>query len=167
MIYWSIHKTFVGTEFAARSDAVDEVFQEVFQRLLDKKELAKLRDADSLRKFLSVIASHVAMDKVRSLSRLERKLEIAEGDEELANITSNSMEAPASSREISVAVSEILEALPPRERLCVEWHYMDGKSHRQIGEILGIPEDTVTSIIRRTREKLRARFTRKGLAEDL
>lgn len=157
---------FAGTEFAAQTDAVDDVFQEVFQRLLAKGELAKLRDVDSLRKFLSVIAAHVAMDKIRILSRQQKRFNALSENEVMDAVAPLVVGGSALSREVSSIVSEILGDLPPRERACVEWHYFDGKTHRQISETLGLLEDTVNSILRRTREKLKKRLAKLGLDKD-
>ena len=56
-----------------------------------------------------------------------------------------------------------LGRLSPKERTCVEWHYLDGRTHREIGLILGLPLNTVTSIIHRTRQKLGEALGGKGL----
>src|SRR3989338_1234619 len=69
LIYWSIQKTLETSSYKARSDLVRYIYQECFTRLLERRELDALRSAESIRKFLTVIASHLTMDKIRSIER--------------------------------------------------------------------------------------------------
>src|SRR3989338_9016856 len=69
LIYWSITKTLSRTPYKSRTELVREIFQEVFERLLEKEELQKLRSFKSIKPFLSVLACHRTLDKVKSLSR--------------------------------------------------------------------------------------------------
>ena len=66
-------------------------------------------------------------------------------------------------RERDAAIYEVLRRLPRRERRCVELHYLGGKTHRQIAKSLHVPQDTVSTIIRRSRKELKAKFIKKGL----
>ncbi|OGW91554.1 MAG: hypothetical protein A3D28_04790 [Omnitrophica bacterium RIFCSPHIGHO2_02_FULL_63_14] len=157
LIFWGIRRTLDGSAFGARPGLADEIFQEIFERLLDRAELAKLRDVDSLKKFLSVIACHATMDKVKHLSRWEARTAV---------IPTQAVADPselAARGEIDRLLEAELGRLSPKERTCVEWHYLDGRTHREIGLILGLPLNTVTSIIHRTRQKLGEALGGKGL----
>jgi DNA-directed RNA polymerase specialized sigma24 family protein len=41
---------------------------------------------------------------------------------------------------------------------------MEGRTHREISDILAIPQDTVSTVIRRTRERLKIELSKKGLS---
>ena len=175
LIYWSIRKTLEKSAFVSRPDLADDIFQEIFKRILEHRELEKLRDVRNLRPFLVVTATHAALDKIKSLRRresrdisLEKEFLPKDSGEavSLADVLKDGSQDPSArviSDEQSLAISEILERLSPKERTCVEWHYMDGKAHQDIAAILGLPLGTVSSIIQRTKEKLQASFQRKGL----
>ncbi|HTL70028.1 MAG TPA: sigma-70 family RNA polymerase sigma factor [Candidatus Eisenbacteria bacterium] len=169
LIFWSVRKTLAGTRFAGRPGLCEDVFQEFFARLLEKGELARLREASSLRKFLSVSACHRTLDRVKAMSREEAKTVSpdAEGPEpgwELeTRLPDPSQEAARRERE--VVLGAVLASLEPRERFCVEMHYLEGLTHREIAAVLGIPQDTVSTVIRRTREKLKSRLTEAGLED--
>lgn len=173
LIHWSIRRALENTPFHGRTGIGEEIFQEVFERLIEKEELSKLREIKRLRKYLAVAACHSALDKVKHLSRAEEKLvstETAAGDSSADSAAPAVIDAPlehpedeALRKEREAVVESALDALSPKERACVEFHYMDGKTHREIGEILGVPQDTVSTIIRRTKEKLKILFLEKGL----
>lgn len=174
LIYWSIHKTIAGTSFDKRADFADEVFQDVFKRLLEKEELARLRRIESVKKFLCVMAAHMAHDRMRSLTRSERDLSILadsnEGDGEAAASLETSVSAPgpdsgAMTREQGEIIEKALSELTEKERTCIELHYLRDMTHKEIAGILGVPQDTVSSVIRRTREKLSQYLSRRGLKD--
>jgi len=160
LIYWGIRRTLAGTPFVERVDLCGEIFQELFERLVAKDELARLRDAQSVRKFLSVMACRETLDKIKMLSRLEKR-----------QVSGEFLSAPADpsgtahGREVNDAVAEVLDDLTPKERACVELCLLDGKTHREAGETLGLPADTVSTVIRRAKEKLKAKLTDKGFTE--
>ena len=159
LVHWSIRRTLENSSFKARQDLCEDIFQEFFRKLLEREELSRLRDASSVRKFLSVGAANLALDKIKIRSRYERSSE-----EELASVMGDSGHE-AAEREASFLVQETVEELSAKERACMELHYLEGKSHREIGEILKLPQDTVSTVIRRTREKLKQRLIEKGLDE--
>ena len=175
LIYWSIQKTLGKSPFGSKKDVCDDIFQEIFRRILENRELEKLRETGNLRQFLVVMATHGAIDKIRSLRRrelrevsLEKEFLPKDSGEAviLADVLEDSSQGPSArviSDERDLMISEILGRLSPKERTCVEWHYLDGKAHQDIAAILGLPVGTVSSIIQRTKEKLQISFERKGL----
>ncbi len=58
-------------------------------------------------------------------------------------------------------LQEALTTLAPRERLALRFTYEENLSSREVAQALGIPEGTLTSLLSRTREKLRERL--KGM----
>ncbi len=160
LVYWSIRKTMETSSYRERTDLVREIFQDFFVRLLEKKKLENLRSCDKIRKFLTVMACHMTMDKIRSITRSEKR--ISEDISSVAEWVASADPAFGSvSAERDALAANALNELSPKQRLCVEWHFMDGKTHREISEILGLPQDTVSAVIRRAREKLNRFFLEK------
>lgn len=158
LIYWSIQKTLETSSYKVRSDLVGDIYQECFTRLLERRELKTLRSVDSIRKFLTITASHLTMDKIRSIERVEKR---AVSDISVIEASDGLTRDPAFhaiSNEQAILISKALEALSPKQRLCVEWHYIDGKTHREISDVLGIPLDTVSAIVRRAKDKVKRIF---------
>ena len=174
LVYWAIRKTLSASAFKNRSDLSQDIFQEFFVKFIEKNELERLRNADSLRKFLTVSACHLTMDKLKSLSRYDKKTVqeiIFDGgsnpSDPLQKVESGVLDpgSHAVSKEQQGVIFEVLENLSSKEHLCVEWHYLEGKTHKEIAGILGLPQDTVSTVIRRTKEKLKKAFEEKGLFE--
>jgi RNA polymerase sigma-70 factor (ECF subfamily) len=175
LVHWSIRRAFESSAYLRRRDVLEDVFQDVFRKLVEKEELARLQDVKYLRKFLSVTACHAAIDRMKSLSHRDRvgvspdePALLKNGDaafvaDTLASPSAGPDEAFAR-RESDAIIGDALASLEPRERACIQMHFMDGRSHREIAAILAIPQDTVSTVIRRTREKLKQDFLKKGLA---
>lgn len=140
-----------------------DVFQEVFRRLLQNDELYKLRNSGSLRTYLVVLATRTALDALRSSIRQERR----SAEQGLADRAEAGKAPDASARALEAERSSLmrglLETLPYRERACLELHFVHERTHREIALILGIPQDTVSTVIRRTRERLEQSLRKKGL----
>ena len=166
LIYWGIFKTLEGTAFQDSTDLCNEIFQEIFTQLVERDELKRLRELTSIRKFLSVMSCRATLDKLKVLRRHEKShvdMEKVILEEESGE--GSVMEVTAVVREREIIVGAVLESLSPKERACVEFYYLDGKTHRHIGEVLGMPQDTVSSVIRRAKEKLKLRLADKGILE--
>ena len=159
LVHWSIRRALEGTPFKARADLCEDIFQEFFKRLIERGELSRLRETVNVRKFLSVSAIHLTLDRVKSLSRYEKSFKAE------TVCLSEDPGKDAARHEALFLVQAVVEDLDEKERVCLELHYLDGKSHREIGEILALPQDTVSTVIRRTREKMRQRLLEKGLEE--
>ena len=159
LVHWSIRNTLERSPYKSRHDFCEDVFQEFFKKLLQREELASLKESANLKKFLVISSANLTLDRLKALSRYEKATEPLEAF---------SPEDPgkgAAHEEAMSLVREVLEELTGRERVCVELHYLDGSNHRQIAEILNLPLDTVSSVIRRTREKLKERLIERGLEE--
>ena len=158
LIYWSIHETLKDSSFSGRKDLPEDIFQDVFGRLIERNELAKLREVQSVRRFLNVMASHATLDRIKTLSRHEGKHTLIEAaDWEPASTGSH-----AEKNEQATLVEEALSDLSAKERACVEMHYIHGRTHREIGLILGMPQDTASTIIRRSKEKIKEALKKRG-----
>ncbi len=177
LIYASIRNTLTGTRFEKRQDMLEDIFQKVFEKLLDRDKLKAVRDVQALPKFLSVMAGRAALDEIRHRNSLEKQtLEIsakpasAEKESEITYADQLKIQQASPSDELVMKeehalVGTILGELTIKERACVEFFILDGKLQREIAQILGIGENNVASIIRRTKEKLKKAFLEKGFGE--
>ena len=164
LIYWSIHRTLESYSFKERSDLIHDIFQDFFGKFLEKEKLRDLRSASSVRKFLTVMACHATIDKLKALSQDEKKNDLYADIGSQPNSRELDPRHAALADERDLLIAEALEGLSRKERLCIEWHYLEGKTHRETSEILGISQDAVSTILRRTKDKLRKLFLKKGLS---
>lgn len=115
--------------------------------------------------FLGKITRHLSIDRWRSRSRQKRGGgEITLALEELEEIASSQTVETAYARKQTVLVfNRFLKSLPETQRrifLCRYW-YMDSIS--DIANFYGFSDSKVTSILHRTRKKLRAVLEAEGL----
>jgi RNA polymerase sigma-70 factor (ECF subfamily) len=95
--------------------------------------------------------------------RAKRRRAVKEG----AAVQRSSQEAPASElerREARQAVRAALADLAPEERAAVLLTHVEDLSQADAGEILGLPQRTVSDLARRGKEKLGAALARLGYA---
>jgi RNA polymerase sigma factor (sigma-70 family) len=164
LVHWSIRKTLTGAVPGGKEEFSREVFQELFERLLEKNELQRLRTVHSVRKFLSVMACHMTLDKLKGLSRYAKKnfsLESAVLNNENTTLAFLPVD-PMLQTEFDGIFGDALSALSPKERACLQFHYEEGKTHLEISRLLGLPENTVSTVLRRTREKLQKKLSENG-----
>ena len=171
LIHWSIRQTLADSSFRGRQELCGEIFQEIFRKLLERGELSKLKQVDSVRKFLSVLSCHATMDRLKRLRveesltfNPEEKEEAAPGTERFAVFTTREdVSKKAANDEHREILSRALASLRPKERAALEFYYLEGLSHRSIGELLGDTEDSIETLIRRTWEKMRQTLLEKGV----
>ena len=78
----------------------------------------------------------------------------------------SSILGPAKSTDITnadyILLDDIFSELSSKEQACFEYCYLNNKTHREIAQLLDLPQDTVSTIIRRTKEKLKNRLKQIG-----
>ena len=160
LIHWSIQRSVGRMPPGGRREFCREVFQDFFQRLLDKKELSKLKEAAHVRKFLSVMACHLALDRLKALTRSAkntRAMEDLSGQEEAPGGA-----FPEDQPDWEEICGVSLRELPPKERVCLEFFLLEGKTAQEIGRLLGMSENSVHYVVKRCKEKIRAKLVEGG-----
>lgn len=116
--------------------------------------------------FLGKITRHLSIDRWRSRNRYKRGGgEIILALEELEDCVcdSKTVEKAYERKQLAITFNRFLESLPETERrifLCRYW-YMDSIS--AIASYYGFSDSKVTSMLHRTRKKLRAELQKEGL----
>ncbi len=137
-----------------REDAED-AFQATFIVLARRAQ--KIRQRNSVAAWLYGVAYRVSIDLARKRHRSERAL-VSEPMQ---------TEDPFSKLEHEFdrqAVDEELQRLPERYRTPLVLFYMNGKTSREIADELGRSQGTVDGQLKRGRQQLRVRLTRRGVA---
>jgi RNA polymerase sigma-70 factor, ECF subfamily len=163
LVYWSIWKVLENRRVNDREDLCREVFQDFFRRILEPARMERLAAASSARKYVQVTAANLVSERLRR-SQAAGRFELPEEAAQAA--VSETVSDDALQNERRTLLEKVLAGLKPRERTCLELHYLDGKTHQEIGALLGLPQDTVSSLLRRTREKARESLKKKGLEES-
>lgn len=164
LVHWSIRRSFEKPPPGGSEDFCREVFQDFFHRLIDKNELLKLREIGNLRKFLSVMACHLAIDRLRTLTRHANKMrpveDLLDEDETLPVVFPDDQDP--SPGLLDSVLEDSLKDLSAKERACLQFFIVEGRTAAQTGQILGISESNVHSVVRRSKEKLKTKLIQNG-----
>jgi len=144
-----------------RDDAeAEDIAQETFLRLWRSAETIDL-GVQGLRPWLRRVASNLCIDRVRSAKRTVVVDEVPEGAQPA------SQTAGLSEKDLARRVDEALKALPERQRLALTLFNHEGMSQVEIGNLMGISDEAVESLLARARRSLRKSLENewKGLLE--
>jgi len=133
----------------------EDVTQTVFTALAH--QAGALSHHPSIVGWLHTTARHAAIKAVRGEQRRRNREQKASV---MQNLTS---EVEINWELLRPALDEAVDQLPDFDREAVLLRYFKGLSHREVGEILGMTEDTARKRVERALEKLHAHFSRRGI----
>jgi RNA polymerase sigma-70 factor (ECF subfamily) len=137
----------------------DDLTQEAYLRLLR----ARLREAseEHRKNYLFKIATNLLRDHFRALKRRPVQLP------ELPDVRAHETEAGTDRRAVLQRdLGRALQELRPRERQLLWLGHVEGFSHKEIAQILGLRAGSVRLLIFRARRKLAALLEERGLAPE-
>src|SRR5262249_19004252 len=137
----------------------EDLAQEVFWRVWEQR--ARFDPERSFRTWLYTMARRTAWNEMQSAGhRTARFSELPEGEQQ--RFEAGDAEArgcPVEEAMLASArrsqVREALRRLPREQRLCLVLREYEGRSHREIGEILGCSEGAARVLTHRARRALR------------
>ena len=137
----------------------EDVTQEVFLRLWNQPDRFD-PDRGSLRSFLLAQAHGRAVDAVRSSS--SRRLRESRDAMRTATAAYD-MQHEVWDLAVADQVAHAMGELPEEERRAIELAYFDGRTYREVAQLLDQPEGTVKSRIRNGMRRMRAVLSDAGI----
>ncbi len=135
----------------------EEITQDTF--LQAYKKLSTLKDPDQLAGWLYVIANRLCIDWMRKQKPAQQSLEntAVKAIDKLTyeRYILEQREAEAAEHRYEI-VKRLLEKLPESERTVVTLYYLGEMTTKEIGKFLGVSVNTITSRLKRARERLQA-----------
>jgi RNA polymerase sigma factor (sigma-70 family) len=136
--------------FRNKIDAgVDDLVQATLLRCVEKRD--EFRQHSSFRTYLFVIARNLLIDRLR---RQQRSPEVLDFSQVSVRDLGTSPSLAAVRNERKHALMLALQALPLDFQIVVELTYWEGLNAAEVGEVLGIPANTVRSRLARARKTL-------------
>jgi RNA polymerase sigma-70 factor, ECF subfamily len=133
-----------------RDDAeAEDVTQEAFLRLWRSSATLEIGPA-GVRPWLRRVVSNLCLDRVRGQGRVsvvEEVPEVPEPATQLANLES---------RDTQRRVESAMQKLPDRQRLALTLFHFEGMSQIEIGQLMGVSDEAVESLLSRARRQLKA-----------
>ena len=139
-----------------RASDIDDVAQRVWLNVW--REAPRLEDPSRWRPWVYRIARNTATDAGRALRRRREALEQVADRVSRARARIPPPDVQAAAREQQALIVEAIASLPELYREPFVLKHAEGMSYRQIGEVLGLPPDTVETRLVRARRMLRERL---------
>lgn len=146
-----IHHSAQARSIRLTSQDTEDLASEVFLAIIqdDFAILRRFRGESSLATYLTVIARRVV---VRQMLRSKSPARLSDADESVAD---GGGEEPIERVDDRDEVERLLRGLNEDEARIIRLYHLDGKSYREISELLGIPENSIGPTLSRTRARLR------------
>jgi len=145
---------FIRQRLSPRLDLVEDLVQEVF--IAAWENLNSFRGASPLRAWLLGIARHKVEDHYRRRLQSAQPLEPATAEELPAEDLD--MEGIADRERTERRARQVLEELPERYRVALQWRYWEKRSTRQMAKAVGRSEKAIERLLARAREQFRRRW---------
>lgn len=150
LIYWAINRRLSAINSSFQQSDIEDIFQEVFLALFQENKLSGLKDSQLLPGWLTMVAANKTSDYMRRKFRNRENLGI-----DFSNLPDNSHKDKAFNCQVLDLISRIVDNLSDKEKIIFSLNIFENKTHREIGEITKTPLNTVSTIVARTKEKVK------------
>ena len=162
MVYVSIENRLKKYGLNASSHDIEDIRQNIFSDIWKNGKLSHITNRDNISYWIAILSGNAAVEHFRSREMRERKNTVPlyhEIDEnELNEIFPSDIPGPndeLARAETKERIDLAIESLPAREKIMIKLHLIHDKKYHEIAEFLGVPKGTVSSYIKRAKEKLR------------
>ena len=124
---------------------IEDIMQGILTTIWKGDKLLSVKNRKDISCWLAVVSGNAA---AQYLSDKDDVRPLGEDEESV------SAEA-ARDEEVLPEIEKAIETLPPRERLIIELHLFHDKKYREIADMLDLPEGTVSSYVKRAKERLK------------
>jgi RNA polymerase sigma-70 factor, ECF subfamily len=139
----------IGRRMLKDDAEAEDVAQEALLRLWRNAAALELGPG-GVRPWLRRVASNLCIDRVRARRNTTVTDQVPEEAEPAGQVRT------LVERELSARVDGALKALPERQRLAITLFHYEGMSQIEVGEVLGISDEAVESLLARARRSLKA-----------
>ncbi len=161
LVHWSVWKYVDILPGAEREDFAREVFQDFFIKLVEKRLLDDLKETAKIRKFIVVSVTRMAQDRFRRQVRAHAKHRPLEETLDL-DAPADDHEPDTREHERLDALTNALESLGPKEKTLLDFCYGEDMTHGDIAILLGMEQEAVSTVIRRSKEKIKKKMADSG-----
>ena len=162
LIYVSIENRLKKYGLAASSQDIEDIRQNIFSDIWKNGKLSHITNRDNISYWIAILSGNAAVEHFRSREMRERKNTVPlyhEIDEnELNEIFPSDIPGPndeLARAETKERIDLAIESLPAREKIMIKLYLIHDKKYHEIAEFLGVPKGTVSSYIKRAKEKLK------------
>ena len=136
-----------------RAEAED-VVQETMIKVWNKRD--HWDEIDSIEAFCLTICRNISLDKIKKAENQNQSIEEGHDAPDLS-YTSNPEEL-AMQRDRIRLIRHLIDHLPEKQRSCMQLRDFEGKSYKEIAQVLGISEEQVKINIFRARQTIKQKY---------
>ncbi len=162
LVHWSIWKYLDILPGPEREDFAREVFQDFFIKLTEKRLLDNLKETAKIRKFIVVSATRMAQDRLRHQKRVHAKHKTLDEIFDLGDPADDHEPDVIQHKRLDLLAS-VVEELSPKEKTLLDFCYGEDMTHGDIAILLGMEQEAVSTVIRRSKEKIKKKMSESGL----
>ena len=129
----------------------EDVVQETMMKVWSRRE--QWNQIESIEAFCLTICRNVALDKMRRMDHQEQSLDATIDAADRSHFSNP--EEQAIQRDLVRMVRQLIAQLSEKQRSCMQLRDIEGKSYKEIAEVLGITEQQVKINIFRARQTIK------------
>ena len=135
-------------------EEAEDVVQDTLIKVWNARD--RWQEFDSIEAYSLTIARNLSLDRIKKMENQNDSLE-EQNTERLDENTSTPSERMIQKDKLNI-VKNIIDELPEKQRSCLQLRDIEGKSYKEIADILSITEDQVKVNIFRARQTVKQRF---------
>ena len=133
----------------------EDIVQETMIKVWNRRD--QWDDIDSIEAFCLTICRNLSLDKMKKMANQSQSL--SEGEHDTPDrIYSSNPEEQAVQQDRVALVRRLIDELPEKQRSVMQLRDFEGKSYKEIAEIMAISEEQVKVNIFRARQAIKQRF---------
>lgn len=136
-------------------EEAEDVVQETMIKVWNNRE--RWNDIDSIEAYCLTICRNLALDALRKKENLHESID--EKMMQSPNFATHNLQDRIIQQERVQIVRKLVDALPEKQRSCMQLRDFEGKSYKEIATILNISEEQVKINIFRARQAIKQRFS--------
>lgn len=135
-------------------EEAEDVVQDTLMKVWDRRD--SWQNIESIEAFSLTICRNVALDKVKRSSWSNESLDQV-GVEPQASASATPYKR-AEQRDMLDMVRRIVDSLPEKQKTCMQLRDFEGKTYKDIAQVMGISEEQVKVNIYRARQAVKQKF---------
>ena len=155
LISSSIAKALKKYGFNPLCEETEDIRQNLLASIWKSGKLADVRNRKSIAYWLAIVSGNAAIEHMRGKMPEARANLVPLSDD--VDTEACDPETPEK-RELSGIIERSIGSLPPKERLVAKLHLLYGMGYHEIAEMLTMPKGTVSSYIKRAKERLKEKL---------
>lgn len=162
LIYVSIENRLKKYGLDASGQDIEDIRQDILSAIWKNGKLSHIANRDDISYWIAILSGNAAVEHFRSQEARAAQNTVPlshEIDEkELNEILPSGIPGPSDElarAEAQELIDLAIESLPAREKIMIKLYLIHDKKYHEIAEFLGVPKGTVSSYIKRAKEKLK------------